>query len=376
LNSKNKKLGIFVCTRKRVDSLKKLIESVFSLCHDKDNIDLWIGHDEDDHETSSFLLSHKEKSRINTYSNTSKSSRCVFCSEDYVNRHNDIIQPMVDRSDSDYLWVLNDDLVIKTEDFDSILERHIENFLSDKQGRIFYGMPLVHFINERGLAKDTFSLDLDNKLIFGTEYSCYPMVTRETEEVLGYFLPTSFAAGGADIVLGAGMGLSNYCRKLDLPIVLHDKLIETFKRVRPWEVLPSGFIEDNGGIQGNNVTQPIIDAYINVLEMNNLSCDHYDEKTPSPQREIMKVVEVLDNNIKNKRISDSIRPEGIDISLIFKCPNCQSLYKSPTNYRMDKSNCTNCGKSSYITSDRHGYSMLLDLQNRMRHILPEIKKGV
>tara|TARA_R110000751_G_scaffold176108_2_gene282279 strand:+ start:1943 stop:3073 length:1131 start_codon:yes stop_codon:yes gene_type:complete len=376
LNSKNKKLGIFVCTRKRIDSLELLIESVFSSCSNKDNIDLWIGFDEDDHKTSMFLSCHQEKDRINTYVNSNKGSNCVLCEKDYVNRHKDIIQPMVDRSDAEYLWVLNDDLTIKTNNFDLIIEQCVENFLSDKVDRVFYGMPLVHFIDQKGLAKDTFSLDHDNKLFFKTEYSCYPLITRETEKILGHFLNTKFASGGADIVLGAGIGLSNYCRKEEMPVVLEDKLVDTFKRVRPYEVLPSEFIRDNGGMSYEVLPQTIVEAYVDVLKNNNLSCDHYDTSTPSPQLEIMNTVATLNKKMKEDQVIDTISPVGLDILLLFKCSNCKTLYRSPSSHRMDHSCCTHCGKISYIKANRGGHEYMLDLTNRIRQAVPEVKKGV
>ena len=376
MSSKNKKLGIFVCTRKRVSSLELLIETIFSSCSNKDNIDLWIGFDEDDHETSSFLSFHQEKDRINTYVNSEKSSSCILCKKDYVNRHKDIIQPMVDRSVAEYLWVLNDDVTIKTNNFDLIIEQCIENFLSDKADRIFYGMPLVHFIDEKGLAKDTFSLDHDNKLFFKTEYSCYPLITRETEKALGHFLNTKFAGGGSDIVLGAGIGLSNYCRKEDMPVLLEDELIETFRRVRPHDVLPSEFIRDNGGMNYEVVAQTIVEAYVDILKNNNLSCDHYDTNTPSPHLEIMGVVDTLNKNMKEEKLIDTISPVGLDLMLVFECSNCKTLYKSPSSHRMDHSCCTHCGKITYIKADRRGHEHILDLTNRIRQYTPEIKKGI
>lgn len=376
MNSKNKKLGIFVCTRKRVDSLRTLIETTFSSCSNKDNIDLWIGFDEDDHQTAEFISSHQEKDRINTYVNRKKTSACIFCAKNYVNRHKDIIQPMVDLSDAEYLWVLNDDLTIKTNNFDLIIEKNIEAFLSDKVDRVFYGMPLVHFINEEGLAKDTFSLDHDNKQIFKTEYSCYPIITRETEKALGHFLNTNFAAGGSDIVLGAGMGLSSYCRKQDVPVVLQDNLIETFKHVRPYEVLPSEFITDNGGINGTDVPESVVEAYVNVLEMNNLSCDHYDANTPNPQLEIMETARALDRNLAQNQAVDTISPVGLDLMFVFECPNCKTLYQAPSAYRTDRTTCVNCGKTTYIQPNKSGYAHVLDLQSRIRSILPEVKRGI
>ena len=65
-------------------------------------------------------------------------------------------------------------------------------------------------------------------------------MTKETVDVIGYFLPTDLPNDGADIVLGQGFGISRYSRKLKLPITVKDEVKSFGKTDR---IDPENFFE-------------------------------------------------------------------------------------------------------------------------------------
>ena len=301
LNSNSKKLGIFICTRKNIDNLQRLLKSVFSLCNNKDNIEVWIGFDEDDSETEAFIKQSDFK--LNSYINTQKSAVCSQSNVKYVNRHKDVIQPMVDQCEADYLWVLNDDLIIKTEDFDRHIQSSIETFLENKNDRIFYGMVEVFIKDSEGILRtseeDTFLM-----ANHASTYARYPILTKESVQAIGYLLPTSLPASGADIVLGAGFARSIYSRKHKIAIVLYD-------------MSPS--VKD--------------ELYTNRTEY------HVQDKQYIEYNEIINIANKLDSAAGE---ADSITPLSYGLFVSYKCNSCGVVYNDPFYEEQNLTVCPNC----------------------------------
>ena len=117
-----------------------------------------------------------------------------------------------------YLWILNDDIEIVTPNFDLILEEEIESYLAKKSDRIFYGKCDETFrIKHRGWLEQKYH---------NMDYACYPIITRETFEALGFFLPLEIAKSGADIALAAIMKGSIYNRSIRLPVTIYDGIVK------------------------------------------------------------------------------------------------------------------------------------------------------
>lgn len=331
MNSNTKKLGIFICTRNRIEGLSSLLDSIFSKCKDVASLDVWVGFDYDDEATESFIKSTKHP--VNHYINHSKSATCAGCNTEYVNRHKDVIQPMVDSSQADYHWVLNDDVVIETDAFDFIIEQSIENFLRNKPDRIFYGMPSIFFVDKDGIICSEFVEDVFNKKTFATEYSCYPLLTKETSDVIGYFLPTEFATNTADVSLGSGIGLSNYNRKFKLPIVIKDKIQQQSEH-----------------------------THIQITDINNA------HNVPF---EISRKLNQFAGEIFE---SEAISPINIGIFQTFTCNNCGHSYNEPSYFEKMITTCPNCKKMSFISlGDEPTRAKLYDAYHQFRFQLRALR---
>ena len=334
MNSNTKKLGIFICTRNRIEGLSSLLDSIFSKCKDADSLDVWIGFDHDDEATESFIKSTKHP--VSHHINHSKSATCIICNEEYVNRHKDVIQPMVDSSQADYHWVLNDDVVIETDAFDFIIEQSIESFLQNKPDRIFYGMPNIFFVDKNGIICSEFIEDTFNKKTFATEYSCYPVLTKQTSDAIGYFLPTEFATNTADISLGSGIGLSNYNRKLNLPVVIKDKIDDTDKQ------------SEHTHIQASDIQNA--------------------HNVP------FKISRKLNEFGQNVFESEAVSPINIGIFQTFICNNCGHTYNEPSYFEKMITTCPNCKKTSFISlGDQQTREILYDAYHQFRFQLRALR---
>ena len=85
-----------------------------------------------------------------------------------------------------YFWVGGDDLRILTPGWDRIIPQTIENYLRDKPDRICCAFPIDKSINKPPKP---------------FEWGWFPILTRETIDVLGFFFPKEMATWGADVVL-------------------------------------------------------------------------------------------------------------------------------------------------------------------------------
>ena len=127
MNENSKQFSIIFPTRNRVERLRNLLLSIQRTTKEKKNIEVRIAYDSDDIATEDFLSSNSFDFKIITY----KCQRSVNFSEDYYNF-------MALKCDSKYIWALNDDTEIITQDWDIYLGDKIEEFLLQKQTRICY----------------------------------------------------------------------------------------------------------------------------------------------------------------------------------------------------------------------------------------------
>ena len=363
----NKKLGIFICTRESVDDLSELLHSIFSLCHDPKNISVWVGYDEDDKETEKFA--ENTDYDINFFINSDKTEKCLYCNENYVNRHRDVINPMVKRSDADYYWVLNDDNRVLTKDFDVIIEDTIEHFLSKKFDRVLLGMVDVKFVrNGKWVAH--LPADQYNLVSLGTDYCCYPLVTKETVDIIGYFLPPDLPNDGADIVLGQGFGISRYSRKLKLPVSVKDE-VKSFGKDR---IDPENFFER----QADGKVRYFVDEYLELLEKNGQKCHHRSERIDmgsTIHNEPIKIASRLNSSFPDVT-REKTTPITFDLSITYLCNSCNRYYSEPFYMHNMITTCPNCKSSCWIDMDEEMVMAVQDTKTRVtnvgRHFLLEV----
>lgn len=357
--SSNRNIGIFICTRNSVGDLSELLDSIFSLCHDPSNISVWVGYDEDDKETEKFA--HNVEHDINFFVNSNKSEKCLYCNEYYVNRHRDVINPMIEMSDTDYYWVLNDDNRILTQDFDSIIIDTIEEFLSKKSDRILLGMVDVKFVRN-GKWMSHLPTDQYNLVSLGTDYSCYPLVTKETVDVIGYFLPPDLPNDGADIVLGQGFGISSYSRKLKLPVSVRDE-VKGFGEER---IDPEKFF----GRQENGSVKYFVNDYLELLEKNGQKCHHRSaniDMSSTMHNEPIKIASKL-NNAFPDITRETTRPITFDLSITYLCNSCNRYYSEPFYMHNMITTCPNCKSTCWIDMDERMVRAVQDTKIKVTNV--------
>jgi len=100
--------------------------------------------------------------------------------EDYINWGSRI-------SKGNFIFILNDDVLFKTSEWDRKSLNKLNSYLSDKPDRIVYGL------TDDGMDQ----LRVQQKL----EYTGFPIISRESLNALGYAMHPSFSSWGADIDL-------------------------------------------------------------------------------------------------------------------------------------------------------------------------------
>lgn len=189
-------LSILICTRQRVSSLDRLLRSIVDNAHDMNNIEVIIGYDYDDEETIQFINTLENLPNLNykTFEFDGNGSYyCGNCKEFYLNRHKDILHPMTLMSSGDYLWGVGDDTEIKSKNFDIVMKEYIEYFLKDKPNRILYAQAMeTNRYKTQGITYCTET---------NMNFACFPIITRESFEILGFMVPLEISGPSADITL-------------------------------------------------------------------------------------------------------------------------------------------------------------------------------
>jgi hypothetical protein len=159
--------------------LHKLVESVFGLAKDPDSVELILMYDSDDPETEDYINLRKEK-LPNIVGN--KVQITPEMRQAGLNIHDLFFNPAARLARGKYVWGTGNDVEIRTQDWDVILEEGIEEFLTDKPDRLCYTI-----INH-----DELVTKLDTK-------ACtFPVFTREHVEVVGGTMPNEITSWGAD----------------------------------------------------------------------------------------------------------------------------------------------------------------------------------
>lgn len=161
--------SILIPTRNRISELLRLLESINSKTKNIDQVEIICCCDINDKLSIDFLID------LNKFSNFDLK---ILIKEQSDNLSEDYYNYMAKTSIGKILWVLNDDCEIMTQDWDEIVLNQVKNF----RYKIFY-------------------LDIgDSTRNFNNngEYSCFPMVSREAFEALGYFFIPVIKGWSAD----------------------------------------------------------------------------------------------------------------------------------------------------------------------------------
>jgi glycosyltransferase involved in cell wall biosynthesis len=121
------KYSIILCTRKRVEKLDKLLESIFNTAKDKTGFDIWIKVDNDDKETLNNMFILQEK-YISSELYEEYKDQIQFVIGDREGGYRDIWKfqnKLSELCSGDIIISLSDDITILTTGWDEILEQYL-----------------------------------------------------------------------------------------------------------------------------------------------------------------------------------------------------------------------------------------------------------
>jgi hypothetical protein len=168
--------SIILPTRKRTNLLHKILDSIELRTKNLNEVEVFLIFDNDDRETERFTKDYKR-----SWIMPLVRSRGDNLSRDYYNW-------CLQFTSGNYLWAMNDDAEIETQDWDSII---LEKMKPYRVGMGSVSCPHYDFKNQIA------------------PFSYFPIMNRETVKRLGYFMPEEFPGWGADDRLAKIFGIAN-----------------------------------------------------------------------------------------------------------------------------------------------------------------------
>lgn len=191
------KFSIILNSRKRVKLLSKLLNSIYENTANPDQVEILISLDCDDEDSQSFLSEYD------------RFERNVFWEVIERDSHlNNRLTGLAQQALGDWIFILNDDTEILTKDWDKIAWEALES-----ADYIVYGYTHCNSVDKERDAK----------------YSSFPMVSKRSVDILGYFMHPAFHSLGADVHLWRIYNELN--RVVDVPIQIKHSLHETVEQV-------------------------------------------------------------------------------------------------------------------------------------------------
>lgn len=169
--------SLVFATRDRINLLRGLLTSLSINTHNKQNVEIIAVYDDDDAATHNAVYSTlKNFSDLNI--RFIKRIRSNFLNRDYINL-------AAEQSTGRYIHILNDDIEYLTYHWDKIAMESLDEYTSNN--KIVYGM-------------------VDDSMEFvrahqNLQYTGFPIISRESFNVLGYAMHPTFPSWSADIHL-------------------------------------------------------------------------------------------------------------------------------------------------------------------------------
>lgn len=183
--------SLILPSRGRVQLLSNLCRSVHNTTADAANIEMLVGYDWDDQPT---VRAIPEMQKMYPWLKGHGRDRGNSISRDYQNW-------LYPKSTGKYLFILNDDVEIKTNRWDEIAFNKLDTAFRDG---IVYGW--VSDSDENRFGKTA------------APYSCFPIVSRKAVERLGYVMHEYYGGWSADVYLFKVYNAAN--RVVDLSEIL------------------------------------------------------------------------------------------------------------------------------------------------------------
>ena len=175
------KISLLCPTRGRGNKLQSLCENLMDTCKSVRNWEIVFIWDTDDLITTQWL-GYCRSAFAGMNMRVMCREHSDNLSEDYFNW---AIRSGVARGR--LYWVVGDDVRMMTGEWDRVVIDGVEEYYRDKPDRI-------------GLcfARDLHPTDKSN---IGYEWGCFPILTKETVECLGWFFPKEFVTWEADVIM-------------------------------------------------------------------------------------------------------------------------------------------------------------------------------
>lgn len=164
--------SIIFPSRERSRLLVNLVNSIKETALDINNVEVLVGIDDDDAES---IDAARHITAQHKFVHFHQRHRSSMLNEDYIN------WMARDYSVGRYLIIGNDDIEFKTMHWDEIARNKLNVYLADKPDRIVYGWLSDALINRQGM-----------------QFCCFPLVSREGMETLGFAIPGEFPSWSAD----------------------------------------------------------------------------------------------------------------------------------------------------------------------------------
>jgi hypothetical protein len=177
------RFSLMITTRKRVEFLKNLMDSLDKTISNKKEVEIHINHDTDDIETRDIEQEFKTKYPELIIDFHSK-DRSPWLIRDFVNWSIDNF------AKGKYILPLNDDIVFKNENWDELAWLKLEDYLKDKLDGVVYG-----------LTEDNETSKKIHSPNDGGAFTCFPLVSMAAIKACGWYSDPEFKSWGADMAL-------------------------------------------------------------------------------------------------------------------------------------------------------------------------------
>ena len=170
------KFSLLIPSRERYSMVSNLLVSIDRTVYDPTSVEILFAVDNDDTKTVDFINGMKNQvPRLNITIHTRE--RTEFINKDYYNWLGGLAK-------GKYLWVLGNDLVFHTPNWDKIIEDKIEtDIIYGHSDRVF-----CIGVND-GTPKPSKALP---------DFPCFPLISKEAFQALGFLLNPEIPTWGAD----------------------------------------------------------------------------------------------------------------------------------------------------------------------------------
>lgn len=167
---------IMIPTRKRQHMLRDLIQSIYSTSKDPYTVETLITYDNDDRSTIDALPNLKNISKDYPVKFFSR-ERHYATSGVYYNE-------MAEKASGNFIIAVNDDTLFTKIGWDINAYKKLEDYLKERPDRIVYGI--------------TSDKEVERARNENNYFSCFPLLSKETVKVMGFFFDPIFHKDGAD----------------------------------------------------------------------------------------------------------------------------------------------------------------------------------